>query len=151
MAFFLVSWLIVQDAQGRVLLGRRAGTSYGAGLWGLPGGKVERGEALAAAAAREAQEETGLTVRPGDLTSLGVCRYDLGGVQGADYFFLVRIWQGTPAPLENTSETGWFALNNLPPDILPWLPGVLEAHLQRGVRISEQLDGWDGLRELPGA
>lgn len=148
MSFHLVAWLIVLDAEERVLLGRRAGVGYGAGMWGFPGGRVERGEELAAAAVREALEEVGIAVQPADVQSLGVCRYDLGGVMGADCFFLARHWTGEPAPLDKTSEVGWFALNSLPADVLPWLPGVLDAHLRRGVRVSEQLDGWDGVRAL---
>ena len=148
MTFHLVSWLIVQDDSGRVLLGRRAGTSYGEGLWGLPGGRVEAGERLADAAAREALEEVGVVVDVGTLEALGLCRYDLEGTRGADCFFRARGWTGEPTPLDKTSEVGWFAPDALPPDVLPWLPGVLDAHLLGGVRLSEMLDGWAGLRAL---
>ena len=51
---------IVRDDQGRILFQRRADF----GWWGLPGGVLEVGEGLAACAAREAREETGLTVEP---------------------------------------------------------------------------------------
>ncbi|PNY81980.1 NUDIX domain-containing protein [Deinococcus koreensis] len=148
MTFHLVSWLIVQDASGSVLLGRRAGTSYGEGRWGLPGGRVEAGERLADAAVREALEEVGLRVDADSLETLGLCRYDLEGTQGADCFFRARVWAGEPAPLDKTSAVGWFAPDALPPETLPWLPGVLDAHLLGGVRLSEMLDGWAGLRAL---
>ena len=47
--------------QGRVLLIRR-GTEPMKGRWSLPGGLLELGEPLAAGAAREVKEETGLEV-----------------------------------------------------------------------------------------
>ncbi|MPY67274.1 NUDIX domain-containing protein [Deinococcus sp. SDU3-2] len=149
----LIVWLVVRDASGRVLLGRRSGTTFADGLWNLPGGAVEPGEALLDAVTREAWEEVGLRVDPAALRSLGVSRYDvigLGGpVAGVDFLFLAGAWDGEPQPLDKTSEVGWFAADALPPDCLPWLPGVLRAHLVEGVRLTEQLTGVEGIRSLP--
>jgi mutator protein MutT len=55
--------LIVTDADGRVLLLRRAANTAGGNLWCLPGGKVDYGDTLEQAAARELEEETGLRAR----------------------------------------------------------------------------------------
>lgn len=55
----------ITDSDGRVLLVER-GSGEGAGLWSVPGGKVEPGESLEAAAAREVHEETGFVVEVGD-------------------------------------------------------------------------------------
>ena len=52
--------------RGRVLLARRARAPL-LGCWSLPGGVVELGETLRAAAEREAQEETGLAVKAGEV------------------------------------------------------------------------------------
>ncbi|MGI8701978.1 MAG: NUDIX hydrolase [Nocardioidaceae bacterium] len=52
---------IVRDADGRLLVVRR-GRPPGIGLWSIPGGRVEPGEALADAVRREVLEETGLDV-----------------------------------------------------------------------------------------
>jgi ADP-ribose pyrophosphatase YjhB (NUDIX family) len=56
----------VFDPEGRVLLVER-GSPPGEGLWSVPGGKLEEGETLAQAVAREVREETGLVVEVGTL------------------------------------------------------------------------------------
>lgn len=55
---------VVHDAQGRLLLVRRA-SEPGRGLWSLPGGRVEPGESDEQAVTRELAEETGMTVSVG--------------------------------------------------------------------------------------
>ncbi len=55
---------VVKDAAGRIVLIRRGHAPH-AGLWSLPGGRVEPGETLEQAVRREVREETGLLVRPG--------------------------------------------------------------------------------------
>ncbi len=139
--FHLVSWLILRRPDGRVLLGRRAASlSYGAGLWGLPGGHVEDTETLAQGAAREALEEVGVTVDPATLTVLGMARYVDAGVRGADFFFLAEDWKGEPSPVSECSEVGWFLPDALPPDALPWLPETLARQLGGGTSwLSETL------------
>ncbi len=57
---------VITDGQGRLLLIKR-GHEPGAGLWSLPGGRVEPGETDAEALVREMREETGLAVRAGRL------------------------------------------------------------------------------------
>ena len=52
--------LIVLNKEGKVLLLRRAAGSTGEGRWCLPGGKVDYGDTVEQAAARELEEETGL-------------------------------------------------------------------------------------------
>ena len=57
---------IVLDDRGRLLLIKR-GHAPGAGLWSLPGGRIEPGESDASALRRELLEETGLDVVAGSL------------------------------------------------------------------------------------
>lgn len=58
----LAAGAVVKDRDGRFLLVLR-GDEPQAGRWTIPGGKLEPGESLAEAAAREVLEETGLVVR----------------------------------------------------------------------------------------
>jgi 8-oxo-dGTP diphosphatase len=60
---------VIKDEAGRLLLIRR-GHEPAAGLWSIPGGRIEPGESDASALVREVLEETGLSVVPGPL--LGV-------------------------------------------------------------------------------
>jgi ADP-ribose pyrophosphatase YjhB (NUDIX family) len=53
---------IIQTTGGGIVLVRRA-IDPGYGLWVFPGGYVDRGEPVQAAAIREAREESGLDVR----------------------------------------------------------------------------------------
>jgi len=55
--------LIVSDRFGRVLILRRSDAAGDVASWCLPGGRVEYGETIKEAAARELHEETGLRLR----------------------------------------------------------------------------------------
>jgi 8-oxo-dGTP diphosphatase len=57
---------VITDQSGRLLLIRRR-NEPGAGLWSLPGGRVESGETDEQAVVREVREETGLQVQCGPL------------------------------------------------------------------------------------
>ncbi|HZD22807.1 MAG TPA: NUDIX hydrolase [Acidimicrobiia bacterium] len=62
--------VVVIDDKGRLLLIQR-GHEPQKGLWAIPGGKVEFGETMKAAARREVIEETGLDVDIGEVVWVG--------------------------------------------------------------------------------
>ncbi|MEP9352365.1 NUDIX hydrolase [Xanthobacter sp. KR7-65] len=94
-----------------VLLARRA-ANPGAGLWSLPGGRVEPGETVAQAAAREVMEEVGVEA---EIVGLAAARdiivRDREGELRAHFVVLAHAarWRaGEPMPGEEAAEVGWF-------------------------------------------
>ncbi|MDR6678481.1 Nudix family hydrolase [Pseudomonas oryzihabitans] len=53
---------VIRNPQGQILIAQRPAHKHQGGLWEFPGGKVEAGEAPAAALARELVEELGIQV-----------------------------------------------------------------------------------------
>lgn len=54
---------ILEDAEGRILVARRPEHKHQGGKWEFPGGKIDAGEAMPGALARELHEELGITLR----------------------------------------------------------------------------------------
>jgi len=93
-----VAAAVLTQPDGRVLLAQRpAGKPY-AGYWEFPGGKVEPGESLEAALARELHEELGIVVTRACRWITRVFDYPHATVRLN--FFRVFEWQGTPHPHE---------------------------------------------------
>jgi 8-oxo-dGTP diphosphatase len=100
---------IIEVPDGVVLIKRR----YEPEGWALPGGFVEYGETVEAAAVRETEEETGLHVRLTDL--LGVYsdprrdprRHTISVV-------FIGTADGTPTAADDAAEAGVFTAASLP-------------------------------------
>ncbi|MGW8360044.1 phosphotransferase [Streptomyces wedmorensis] len=127
-----VHLIAVRDGERgpEVLLSRRAGDVYAAGLWHAPSGHVER-ETVVDAVVRETFEETGLVVDPADVrAAVTVHHRPPGGRERVGFFFEVRRWRGTPrvAEPDKCDAMGWFPFGALPEPMVAYCRAGLDAY-----------------------
>jgi len=105
----------LDEGRLKVLLIQRAREPF-AGRWALPGGFVEIDEELEETAARELQEETGLSnVSLEQLHTFGaVDRDPRGRTVSVVYWGLVRVSQHRARGGSDASQAGWFDAARLP-------------------------------------
>lgn len=106
--------LVVADSDGRVLLLRRALGTHRGGSWCLPGGKVDYGDSLEGAIARELAEETSLICQSSRFLFLqDGLPPEPGAMHCLNLYFECRA-TGEPAINEESSEFAWVGRDELP-------------------------------------
>ena len=102
---------LIADASGRILLQQALPGKRHAGLWEVPGGKVDPGETPRAALVREISEELGIKLDPAALAPAGFV--DDHSAQGRNPIVLMlytcTVWSGAPEALDG-QVWGWFTL-----------------------------------------
>lgn len=107
---------VILGADGAVLLALRPQHKHQGGLWEFPGGKVEPGESVQAALARELLEELDLQVLASE--PLLVTDHDYGDKQVRLDVWLVTRHAGTPRGREGQA-LAWVPLAALPQHAFP--------------------------------
>ncbi|MFJ4679070.1 NUDIX domain-containing protein [Kitasatospora sp. NPDC088783] len=135
--------LVLTDAEGRVLLGRRRNTSYADNLWHTPAGHLLPRESITAGMAREAMEELGITIAEADLDLLHTLHhFDADdGRSRVQLFFGTSHYDGALRNAEphKCSQLKWWPTDSLPADTVLYTAHAL-AEIARDSRLS--VVGW---------
>jgi 8-oxo-dGTP diphosphatase len=111
---------LIVDPDGRLFFAQRGPLAKNErGLWEFPGGAVEFGEKLAAALAREMDEEFGIQIEVGELVDVVDHILPDEGQHWVSPSFLCRIVSGTPVIREmgKCSAIGWFLPQDAPANL----------------------------------
>lgn len=127
--------------QNKLLLIRRYQTGYMDGHYSVPAGHLDGNEPVRMAAVREAKEEIGVQIDPGNIDFAGVFHRSEGD-ERVDFFVQVRRWRGEPfnAEPEKCDELRWTEVNDLPENTIPYIRRAIE-NFQTGVLFEEF--GWE--------
>lgn len=108
--------LAVVARDDRVLLVRRANPPD-QGRWGFPGGRIEPGETLAAAALRELAEETGVLAESGTVLTAFDSLHDGADGRLAYHYVLIAVFcrwlSGEGEAADDALDTAWFTLEEI--------------------------------------
>ena len=110
--------------QDKVLLVLR-GQAPAKGMWAIPGGGVELGESMQAAAEREVLEETGLQVKAGEIVyTFERIQHDDAGQVKYHYVIVDLLAQALDPtqplrPADDVNDAGWFTLSELEDSNMP--------------------------------
>jgi 8-oxo-dGTP pyrophosphatase MutT (NUDIX family) len=124
----------------QVLLLRRFNTGYADGQYSVPAGHLDGGETVLGAAAREAEEETGLRLESQDILFSSVM-HRIDDEERVDFFMHIRSWQGEPSNTEpdKCDELRWFPVDALPENVIPYVRRAIQNH-RDGLKFDEF--GW---------
>jgi 8-oxo-dGTP diphosphatase len=121
---------VLMQADGRFLLAQRpAGKPY-EGYWEFPGGKLERGESVEAALARELHEELGIRIDGSE--PWRVIEHDYPHAYVRLFFHKITAWQGELTGREGQAflwqQCGAVNVAPLLPAALPIIAWLVEEH-----------------------
>jgi len=117
---------VLIEKDNKFLFLRRHNTGGSNGHWGLPAGKIDKGESPTVAAKREAMEEVGIKIDPILEVVVyskipNVLREYNADCEGVCFFFLCKEVNSEPInrEVEKHDKMEWFSLDSLPAPIMP--------------------------------
>lgn len=121
--------VLIKD--NKILLSRRHNTGYFDGNYSFPAGHLDGNETLKQAMVRETKEEIDVLLDPADLELVHTMNRKIPDNERIDFFFRAKKWQGEPKIMEvdKCDDLNWFGLNNLPPNIIPYIRQVIDSFL----------------------
>lgn len=124
---FIAAYLIFRKGD-KVALLLRQNTPWMNDHYALPAGKAEKTEGLLACAVREAQEETGASVKAKDLKPVLTVHRHNEDSDWIDLVFEAIKWEGDLYNAEPHvhGELKWFDINKLPENVVPNTRFMLE-------------------------
>lgn len=107
---------VIKNSLGEILISLRRPSVHQGGLWEFPGGKVEIGETVQQALARELQEELEISVEA--MTPLIKIRHSYPDLKVLLDVWLIHAYSGSPKPCEG-QPLSWVLPSNLPDYTFP--------------------------------
>jgi 8-oxo-dGTP diphosphatase len=123
----------------RILMGVRKNTGFSDGMYHLPAGHLEDEETISAGAIREAREELGIDIDPGDLRLVHTMHQRSGRLS---LFFEIEKWSGeiTNAEPHKCELLDWLVPDRLPENVVAYARAALQL-IQDGRNVGTF--GWD--------
>ena len=118
--------------EDQILLLRRFNTGYRDGEYSVPAGHLDGNETIIDAAAREAEEETGVQIDMGDILFSSVMHRNEDD-ERVDFFVRIAKWNGelVNAEPDKCDELRWMDVNDLPVNTIPYVRQAIQNHLNR--------------------
>lgn len=144
----LVAAVILHDktTDHVLLLQRGPNAKFAQGMWDLPVGKSDPGEPVTDTAVRELYEETGITVKPEQLSVAHII-HGAWGVEAPNGFltvvFTAHEWTGEPENREpqKHAQVRWIHARAIPEEFVQTTASALHRYLENGPQVS--LHGWE--------
>ncbi len=103
---------VLVEHEGKYLLAKR-GKADGNGLWVIPGGGVDFGESIEAAAVREIREETGLEIALGKYIGAKEVIYPPNGYHRVIFFHHGTVTGGKLNSSDDVTDAGFFSVDEI--------------------------------------